>query len=73
MSNAPKFTKREQAKLAVVFNSLRDELRANQLRNDSPYDNDLGCGNCGDTGPFHKLLFRLEVEVGIRKPNGEKS
>lgn len=67
MPKTPKFTKREQAKLQVVFNSLRAELHANQARNTSPYDNDLGCGNCGDTGPFHKLLFRLEQEVGLRK------
>ena len=67
MTKAPKFTKREQAKLQVVFQMLRDELRANQLRNDSCYDNDLGCGNCGDTGPFHVLLSRLEQEVGLRK------
>ena len=67
MTKAPKFTKREQAKLQVVFAALRDELRANQLRTNSPYDNDLGCGNCGDTGPFHGLLYRLEQEVGLRK------
>lgn len=67
MTKAPKFTKREQAKLQVVFAALRDELRANQLRNNSPYDNDLGCGNCGDTGPVHGLLYRLEREVGLRK------
>jgi hypothetical protein len=65
----PKFTKREQAKLAVVFQTLRDELQANQLRNNSCYDNDLGCGNCGDTGPFHNLLYRLEQAVGLRKPD----
>ena len=62
----PKFTKREQQKLALVFQELRAELKANQARRDSPYDNDLGCGNCGDTGPFHGLLFRLEKRVGLR-------
>jgi len=66
---APKFMKREQAKLAVVFAALRAELRDNQVRNDSPYDYDLGCDNCGDTGPFHKLLYRLEQAVGLRAPN----
>lgn len=58
-----KFTKREQAKLKVVFDALRAELGANL----SPhgYNHNLGCGNCGDTGPFHCLLFRLETEVGL--------
>jgi hypothetical protein len=68
-SKAPKFTKKEQAKLAVVFAGLRAELRNNQVANNSLYDNDLGCGNCGDTGPFHKLLYRLEQAVGLRAPN----
>lgn len=63
----PKFTKREQKKLAVVFDMLRAELKTNLMRSHSPYDNDLGCGNCGDTGPFHHLLFRLEQEIGLRK------
>ena len=65
MTKTPKFTKREQAKLVAVFEKLRKELAANL----SPhgYNNDLGCGNCGDTGPFHGLLFRLEQEVGLRK------
>ena len=62
-----KFTKREQAKLAVVFESLRARLRANLEENDSPYDNELGCGNCGDTGPFHGTLYELEVLVGLRR------
>ena len=61
-----KFTKREQAKLAVVFETLRAELRANQERNESQYDNSLGCGNCGDTGPHFSMLYRLEQEVGLR-------
>jgi hypothetical protein len=60
----PKFTEREQAKLAALFDRLRAELRANLSPNG--YNNTLGCGNCGDTGPFHKLLFRLEQEVGLR-------
>jgi hypothetical protein len=67
MNKTPKFTKREQAKLVLVFKSLREELRANLNANESSFDNDLGCGNCGDTGPFHSLLFRLEQEVGLRK------
>jgi hypothetical protein len=66
MTKTPKFTKREQAKLAVVFESLRAELRNNLNANDSCYDNDLGCGNCGDTGPFHGLLYRLETELGMK-------
>jgi hypothetical protein len=66
-TKAPKFTKCEQAKLHLVFETLRQELRSNLNANDSPYDNDLGCGNCGDTEPFHDLLFRLEQEVGLRK------
>jgi hypothetical protein len=61
-----KFTQREQLKIVQVLKLLRAELKANQLKNDSPYDNDLGCGNCGDTGPFHSLLFRLEQEIGVR-------
>lgn len=66
----PKFSRPEQRKLHEVFSNLRDELKANLAANNSPYDNNLGCGNCGDTGPFHSLLYRLEVEVGMRKVCG---
>ena len=65
--NSPKFTKSEKKKLALVFEKLRNELRDNLNSNDSRYDNERGCVNCGDTGPFHNLLSRLEQEVGIRK------
>jgi len=61
------FTKREQKKLALVFKKLRAELQADLIARGSRYDNTLGCGNCGDTGPFHGLLHRLEQEVGLRK------
>ena len=64
----PKFTKREQAKLRLVLDHLRARLAENLEQSGSRYDNDMGCGNCGDTGPFHNLLYRLEQEVGIRKP-----
>ena len=61
----PKYTAQEKVKLHLVFEKLRAELNANLSPNG--YNNDLGCGNCGDTGPFHGLLFRLEQEVGLRK------
>jgi hypothetical protein len=61
----PKFTKKEQAKLAVVFQSLRDELKANLSL--SGYNNDLGCGNCGDLSSFCSVLSRLEQAVGLTK------
>jgi hypothetical protein len=63
----PKFTKRERAKLTLVFNSLRARLEARQDASGSCYDNELGCGNCGDTGPFHGTLYELELLVGLRK------
>jgi hypothetical protein len=66
------FTKQEQKKLHDVFQKLRAELRHNQDVSRSPYDNSLGCGNCGDTGPFHRMLYRLELETGIRFKNGTK-
>lgn len=62
------FTKREQKKLTAVFDKLRAELKAGLTPRG--YNNDLGCGNCGDTGPFHGLLYRLEQEVGVRKECG---
>lgn len=67
MTKTPKFTKREQAKLMTVFNKLRAKLNAEQNVSQSRYNNNFGCGTCGDTGPFHGLLFRLEQEVGLRK------
>ena len=64
----PKFTKREQAKLLVVFESLRKELQDDLDKTGSHYSNVDGCcGNCGDTGPHFSLLYRLEQEVGLRK------
>lgn len=67
MTKLPKFTKRERAKVAVVLETLRARLRANLDSNDSRYDNELGCGNCGDTGPFHGAMFEVEKLVGLRK------
>lgn len=64
----PKFTNTERAKLAVVFESLRKELQDDLDKTGSPYSNVDGCcGNCGDTGPHDMLLYRLELEVGLRK------
>ena len=68
MTKPPKFTKKEQAKLAVVFQSLRDELQADLDKTGSSYSHVDGCcGNCGDTGPHFMLLYRLEQELGLRK------
>jgi len=67
----PKFTKREQAKLKKVFDHLRLRLADNLKDSGSPYDNDLGCGNCGDTGPFHGTLYEIEMLVGLRDANGK--
>lgn len=62
-----KFTKSEQAKLAVVFKKLRAELDADLNKSGSRYSNVDGCcGNCGDTGPHFSMLYRLEQEVGLR-------
>lgn len=58
---AMKFTAREKRKIKAVFDTLRAKLSADLTANNSPYDNDLGCGNCGDTGPFHGLLYKLET------------
>ena len=64
----PQFTKREQAKLQVVFESLRKELQDDLDKTGSRYSHVDGCcGNCGDTGPHFMLLYRLELEVGLRK------
>jgi hypothetical protein len=68
-AKTPKFTKKERAKLALVFNELRARLAANLSPNG--YNNDLGCGNCGDTGPFHGTLFELELLTGMRKLGGK--
>ena len=64
----PKFTDAERAKLQVVFESLRKELQDDLAKTGSRYSNVDGCcGNCGDTGPHFSLLYRLELEVGLRK------
>ena len=69
MTKTPKFTKRERAKLAVVFANLRADLRANL--SPSGFNNDLGCGNCGDTGPFYGTLYEIEKLVGLRNRKGK--
>jgi hypothetical protein len=65
MKKPPKFTKREQEKIKFVFDVLRDRLATNLDRNNSDYDNDLVCGSCGDTGPFHGTLWQLENMFGM--------
>jgi hypothetical protein len=65
----PKFTKRERAKVKLVLESLRARLEESLKNSGSCYDNDLGCGNCGDTGPFHGTLTEVEVLVGLRDKN----
>ena len=61
-----KFTKREQAKLKVVFAKLRAQSRAVLAKSDSPYDSEhFGCGNCGDLSAFYSTLSWIEREVGL--------
>lgn len=68
MTKLPKFTKREQAKVKLVLDHLRARLVATLVASGSRYDSsDLGCGNCGDTGPFHGAMFEVEKLVGLRK------
>lgn len=62
----PKFTKRERAKVKAVLDHLRAQLDAKLMNSGSPYDNDLGCGNCGDTGPFFKTLRAVGNLVGLK-------
>ena len=67
----PKFTKREQAKLRLVLDHLRARLAENLEQSGSRYDNDMGCGNCGDTGPFYGTLYEIEKLVGLRNRKGK--
>ena len=68
-----KFTKREQAKLKVVFAKLRAQSRAVHpeyrqvlAKSDSPYNSGhFGCGNCGDLSAFYSTLSWIEREVGL--------
>lgn len=66
-SKPPKFTKREKAKVEAVLQTLEAQLAAELEKSGSRYSNTHGCGNCGDTGPFHGTLYDLRVLFGLKK------
>ncbi len=59
------FSSREKAKIARVFRMLEARLNRRLKRYDTRYDNEMGCGNCGDTGPVYKTLSSLSRAFGI--------
>ena len=61
-----KFTASEKKKIAAVIDNIESEFAATRIHAISPYDNEYGCGNCGDLGPFYKTLNRVRKAVGIK-------
>jgi 7-cyano-7-deazaguanine synthase in queuosine biosynthesis len=66
MTKAPKFTKKEKAKVEAVLQMLEARLDAELTASGSCYSNTQGCGNCGDTGPFYGTLYDVRKLVGLK-------
>ncbi len=67
---APRFTARELGKIQQVFTAYRIALkkRRDARRAYSPYDNALGCGNCGDLWNAALPLELIEQALGLKDP-----
>ena len=63
----PSFTSGEKKKIKRVIDLFRQQVRDIMESNDGPYNNDVGCGNCGDLGPTFKTIHALEVLFGLAK------
>lgn len=63
----PSFSKGEKKKIRRVLDLHRLRIRETMNTSTSPYNNELGCGNCGDLGPTYKTLHALEVLFKLSK------
>lgn len=63
-----KFTTREKAKLALVFEAYRVHVSKVVKDGGQPYSSSVGCGNCGDLSATFITMYNLEVAVGLREP-----
>lgn len=67
------FSLKEKKKIKRVLDQFQQHIRDAMVRDalgirvDSPYNNEVGCCNCGDLEPTYKTLRNLEKMFGLIK------